>query len=161
MGPNGIDEAGKGDDISLPCSEENLKSSPYLRFFNAILSREEFKAAEDLAKAKRARMDLRTLAIAMESYYTDHSEYPPTLLDLTTPIPYLSSLLYDPFTEPGNARPYRYYQDEVSGDRIIYSIGINRKDESGHGDDIARIVKYKGSVPFSVKKMNENEEGKS
>jgi len=50
----------------------------------------------------RARSDMRSLATAIESYYVDHSVYPPAMEGeqlpplLTTPVAYLTSLPHDP-----------------------------------------------------------------
>jgi len=64
-----------------------------------------------------------TLAVAIERYHRSHGELPPSL-DALSPA-YINSLPSDPFT--GNALLYKRNEDSF----LIYSTGINRKDDGG------------------------------
>ncbi len=83
----------------------------------AAIAVPNFLEVQTRAKSSRARSDLRTLAIALETYRVDNNNYPyisddaagewimpagfPAFRDspagLTTPVAYLTSALYDPF----------------------------------------------------------------
>lgn len=59
--------------------------------------------AQTRAKVARTKADLRTTAVALESYATDSNAYPPNLqlLPLSTPVAYLtSSAVPDVFANP-------------------------------------------------------------
>jgi prepilin-type N-terminal cleavage/methylation domain-containing protein len=89
----------------------------------AAIAIPNFLEAQTRSRVSRAKGDLRTLAIALDSYFIDHSKYckdsSPTLdvdqasggsvipmlyadgfTELTTPIAYMSSILNDPFERP-------------------------------------------------------------
>lgn len=92
----------------------------------AAIAVPNFLEAQTRAKVSRAKSDLRTLAVALESYATDHNEYPyaadekgepilpyppiglgPEAFEtrlspsITTPVAYITSLLVDPFAAQG------------------------------------------------------------
>ena len=105
----------------------------------AAIAVPNFLEAQSRSKVARTRGDLRTLTIALETYYLDNNAYPPSSADaaknlfskvapaypalakqptfaggqLTTPIAYLSSYFSDPFAEVKNT-PYCYYSDGKS-----------------------------------------------
>lgn len=116
----------------------------------------EGMASEALeSKVKRARSDMRSLAVALEAYYVDTNRYPPTtdnpalsarktppgkptvpsfrmkqpgekLMSLTTPIAYVVQLPADPFAEiPGQT--YGYYLTPDGHGYIIFSAGPDGK----------------------------------
>jgi prepilin-type N-terminal cleavage/methylation domain-containing protein len=90
----------------------------------AAIAIPNFLEAQTRSRVSRTKGDLRTCAIALDSYFVDHSKYvrdsSPTLdvdqnltysngdarmyasgvLDLTTPLTYMSSVLNDPFAVP-------------------------------------------------------------
>jgi prepilin-type N-terminal cleavage/methylation domain-containing protein len=61
--------------------------------------------AQTRSKVSRAQSDLRTIATALEAYFTDNNRYPPStlvprfarLIPLTTPIAYMASIPLDVF----------------------------------------------------------------
>lgn len=85
----------------------------------AAIAIPNFLQAQTRAKVSRVQSDMRSFATGLESYYVDYNEYPPMadypdlcIADdgnmlpgfhsrfptyLTTPIAYISSILYDPF----------------------------------------------------------------
>lgn len=74
----------------------------------AAIAVPNFLEVQMRAKISRVRADLRTVAVGLESYYTDHNAFPPSqdflaaadLTRITTPISYLSSsAIVDPFAE--------------------------------------------------------------
>ncbi len=96
----------------------------------AAIAVPNFLEAQTRAKITRVRTDLRTLATAMETYFTDNSAYPPdydsgefgvtpnneymTYASLTTPIAYLSTIPTDYFLEKMQesitGKPTPYFQ---------------------------------------------------
>jgi prepilin-type N-terminal cleavage/methylation domain-containing protein len=90
----------------------------------AAIAIPNFLEAQTRSRVSRVKGDLRTQAIALDSYYVDHSHYTkdneaaldaaqgPTLaainrangsLELTTPLSYMSTLLSDPFQPVDNS----------------------------------------------------------
>lgn len=74
----------------------------------ALIAVPNFLEAQTRAKVSRTETDLRTIAVGLEAYAIDHNMYPPTpntagylryarLAQLTTPIPYITTVLFDPF----------------------------------------------------------------
>lgn len=73
----------------------------------ASIALPNFMEAQIRAKVVRTKADLRTIAVALESYSTDNNGYPPfplalgpnyrRFIPLTTPIAYLSDIPLDPF----------------------------------------------------------------
>lgn len=103
------------------------------------------------SKVKRARSDMRTLAVALEAYYVDNNRYPPStdnpalsarktppgkptvpsfrmkqpgekLMSLTTPIAYIVKLPEDPFAEIPE-QTYGYYLTPNGLGWILFSAG--------------------------------------
>ncbi len=80
----------------------------------------------------RAKSDLRSLATAIESYCTDHLQYPLNANALTTPIAYVSSLYLDACIKESGT-PYRYWSVPKAGDNphepaggwIAWSAGLD------------------------------------
>jgi prepilin-type N-terminal cleavage/methylation domain-containing protein len=87
----------------------------------AAIAIPNFLEAQTRSRVSRAKGDLRTLALALDSYFVDHSKYvkdssatldvdqPAPIIpmlyangfcDLTTPISYMSTILNDPFEAP-------------------------------------------------------------
>ncbi len=94
----------------------------------AAIAVPNFLEAQTRAKVSRVYSDMRTLANALELYYSDHQAYPPEYLfpplgvpettrvmkahsHLTTPIAYISSIPPDPFRPIARWDPpvYWYY----------------------------------------------------
>ena len=102
----------------------------------AAIAIPNFLQAQVRAKVSRTQADLRTLALAMEMYQSDHQAYPPEYLmgfssicedrcysqtspdsvrsvraeaHLTTPIEYTTNILYDVFTSRWDPPCYWYY----------------------------------------------------
>lgn len=96
----------------------------------AAIAIPNFLQAQTRAKVSRAKSDLRTLSQAMELYQADCQAYPPEYLNgrstyapryndsirsvnsqkhLTTPIAYISNILYDVFTSRWDPPCYWYY----------------------------------------------------
>ncbi|MBM3335345.1 prepilin-type N-terminal cleavage/methylation domain-containing protein, partial [Candidatus Sumerlaeota bacterium] len=81
----------------------------------AAIAVPNFLEAQVRSKISRLRADMRTIATAMEAYFTDHNGYPlhidydtgpiplnarPWFAALTTPVAYLTSMPTDPFFDP-------------------------------------------------------------
>ena len=84
----------------------------------AAIAIPNFLEAQTRSKVSRARTDMRTLSTALESYAVDYHHYPPVLNyngiyvtppSLTTPIAFLTSVLYDPFGTHMPDEPSRRY----------------------------------------------------
>jgi prepilin-type N-terminal cleavage/methylation domain-containing protein len=96
----------------------------------AAIAIPNFLQAQTRAKVSRAKTDLRTLSTAMELYYTDNLAYPPEYLSgrstysplypdsvrsvysqthLTTPVDYVSNVLYDVFISRWDPPCYWFY----------------------------------------------------
>lgn len=82
----------------------------------AAIAVPNFLEAQTRSKVSRVKADLRSVAVAADSYYVDHNKYPPNdgggapgisqfrmnrVVVMTTPIAYLTSLPKDPFL-PGD-----------------------------------------------------------
>ncbi len=76
--------------------------------------------------ASRVKSDMRTISTAIESYAVDHSDYPDTLSQLTTPLAYISSIPHDPFTRKAIIY-YPYNRNEKGYDMsyILWSPGTD------------------------------------
>jgi type II secretory pathway pseudopilin PulG len=80
------------------------------------------------AKVARAKSDLRTLNVALESYFVDHNRYPNEgdLGTLTTPIAYITAIPNDPYT-PGQPYKYRKIGDN---EWVIFSVGPDLQNQN-------------------------------
>ncbi|MEI7633456.1 MAG: prepilin-type N-terminal cleavage/methylation domain-containing protein [bacterium] len=70
----------------------------------AAIAVPNFLEAQTRSKVSRGRADMRTIATAVESYWADHSKYPPTQASqesryayVTSPVAYISSIPADVF----------------------------------------------------------------
>lgn len=81
--------------------------------------------------ADRAEQNERNLhvAIALAAYRKAHGRYPAQLADLA--LKFLPTVPDDPFTE----KPLIYKPD--ANGYLLYSVGLNAKDDGGTGDDLA------------------------
>jgi type II secretion system protein G len=95
----------------------------------AAIAIPNFLQAQTRSKVARVQSDLRTMALAMEMYYSDRTAYPPEYLmgtpypqaypdsvrsvvsmkHLTTPVDYLQNILYDVFNNNWDPPCYWYY----------------------------------------------------
>ena len=115
--------------------------------------------AQVWAKVSRVRNDLRAIATGMETYFIDWNDYPETndealispgfraaargLLRLTTPVPYLALVPFDPFLNEteGSAMTgnltYEVASTGLTGKQpkgwAAYSCGPDRTDDIGPG----------------------------
>lgn len=75
----------------------------------ALIAVPNFLEAQTRSKVSRCKADMRSMATAIESYYTDHNRYPIgfgypegyaryRLARITTPVAYMTSIPDDPFT---------------------------------------------------------------
>jgi prepilin-type N-terminal cleavage/methylation domain-containing protein len=73
----------------------------------AAIALPNFLEAQTRAKVSRVHADLRTIAVAQESYRIDNNRYPPslTLKHLTTPVAYLTQVLEDGFFTMDTRQP--------------------------------------------------------
>jgi len=96
----------------------------------AAIALPNFLEAQTRAKVSRVHADLRTIAIAQESYRVDTNRYPPslTLIHLTTPIAYLTQVLEDRFStmdmrQPLQAAfPDRSFYEHVSENNELMAV---------------------------------------
>lgn len=83
----------------------------------AAIAVPNFLAAQTRAKVSRAKADMRTIAVGIETFRIDRNRYPPDIQDgasmyvtrlkvLTTPISYLTALPEDPFAHKGKILEY-------------------------------------------------------
>ena len=89
-----------------------------------------FKGMQDVANVSKAEAELKTIQIAIESYYMSNSNtYPDTsttmvssdLVDASPKI--ITSALYDPFG--GDSVEYNYAKSDGGNYYIVWSVGIN------------------------------------
>ena len=82
----------------------------------ASIALPNFLEAQTRSKVSRVKSDLRTLAVALESYAVDYNKFPPSTLvprfrrlrPLTSPISYITSVPIDPFKSiDSGAGPWR------------------------------------------------------
>lgn len=81
----------------------------------AAIAVPNFLEAQMRSKVARVRTDMRTVAVALEAYFTDHNGYPqhrdfsswppppnfrPWWAGITTPVAYITSMPKDPFAYP-------------------------------------------------------------
>ena len=64
--------------------------------------------ARTRAMVVRAKTEMTMIAAGIHGYVIDHNEYPPSLDNLTSPIPYLRSIRVDPFVSTGKEEYYDY-----------------------------------------------------
>jgi prepilin-type N-terminal cleavage/methylation domain-containing protein len=113
----------------------------------AAIAIPNFLAAQVRAKVSRAKSDLRSIAVGIESYMVDQNVYPPndgrygvTPIQLTTPIAYMTSRPPDPFALMANANNALYNTDAklYTYHRIVSAAEANTLfDTTDAIDDIA------------------------
>ncbi len=112
----------------------------------AAIALPNFLEAQMRAKIARVHSDMRSVAVALEAYHTDHPEYPPSANPpswqpptqtwrLSTPVAYLTAIPHDPFirsTPPvmlggpfGIFGDYLHYVDQAVLDQywLLFSYG--------------------------------------
>ncbi len=85
-----------------------------------------FYEAQTRAKVAKAKSEIRNLAVALETYYMDNNNYPPTLYNLTTPIDYLTTIPQDPFA----TGPVYDYATDYDSMWILRSLGPNESPDA-------------------------------
>jgi len=113
----------------------------------AAIAIPNFMEAQTRSKSSRARADMRSLAIGIESYATDNNAFPPGyktaprdgLIALTTPIPYIGNAYpLDPF-RPLSFQPskssYTYELMNVNNKIIEKGGGAFSVDPANPGDE--------------------------
>ena len=119
----------------------------------AAIAIPNFLQAQTRAKVSRAKTDLRTLSLAMEMYHTDYRAYPPEYLSgrstyaptyndslrsvvsqsrLTTPVEFVSSVLYDVFISRWDPPCYWYY-NWLEGYGRLYKFGAPVSQTAAYG----------------------------
>jgi hypothetical protein len=83
-------------------------------------------AMHDAEIRREMRFELAKLGIALAAYHAEQESYPANLADLTPK--YVSKVPQDIFVD----NPLRYERHEDG--YLLYSVGINRKDDGGSGD---------------------------
>lgn len=66
-----------------------------------------FLEANIRSKVSRSRADMRSLAVALESYYVDYNVYPAKYSQVTTPVAYMTMIPADPFA-PTPGDPHKF-----------------------------------------------------
>ncbi|MFM1871241.1 MAG: type secretion system major pseudopilin GspG [Planctomycetota bacterium] len=99
-------------------------------------------AAIDAARRQEVNDELRDLGTALESHYFERGAFPALLDDASFLGVHLqpgvrNGAIVDPFAAGSG---YRYRLDAVADTASVYSIGDNRRDENGGGDDLAVVV---------------------
>ncbi len=122
----------------------------------AAIALPNFLAAQIKAKVARAKADMRTISIALESYMSDYNMYPERSfisyyhkLDcLTSPISYLTEIPHDVFNKKA---PYRYGGAPITGpSRFILA---------SYGPDLDRDVHFLSLYPGINSPYINDEEG--
>lgn len=93
----------------------------------AAIAVPNFLNAQTRAKLARCKADLKSIGNALEQYFLDRNDYPPThnIFSLTTPIPYMTSIPRDVFPPTHNKNSgqpegwtqwtwYRYIRTTIS-----------------------------------------------
>ena len=133
----------------------------------AAIALPNFLEAQTRAKVVRCKADLRTLAIALESYGADNNGYPPfplglglnyrRFVPLTTPLAYLTDIPLDPF-EPLNPalsytgwkpRLYVYGGSPLDKPKVFALAGIG-PDRQADLNGIALYPGYTAALAFST-----------
>ncbi|MBM3333901.1 prepilin-type N-terminal cleavage/methylation domain-containing protein [Candidatus Sumerlaeota bacterium] len=105
----------------------------------AAIAVPNFLEAQVRAKISRVKTDMRTLAVAMEAYRQDWTDYPPdrgnygnreypSWVALTTPVAYTTSILFNPFP----ATDLRDYGPDIKG-QTVYIYGADSRATGNHG----------------------------
>jgi type II secretory pathway pseudopilin PulG len=79
------------------------------------------------AKTERARAQISVIAAAIQAYEADTGQFPPTLLSLLNPSPYLPQIPVDPFA--ASNQPISY--SRADGACQLYSLGPDGFDDRG------------------------------
>lgn len=79
-------------------------------------------------KVSQAKSALRSVHVALETYFVDHNEYPLHLEALTTPIAYLSNLPEDPFA---GGRTVQWGISQPDEDLLLWTVGPDGVDDRG------------------------------
>lgn len=102
-----------------------------------------FLEAQTRSKVSRVKTDLRTIAIGLEAYHTEHNRYPSStliqpflrLIPLSTPVAYITSIPLDIF-QPANHGPWYIRQRS----RFAYGARPIEKESryamASHGPDL-------------------------
>ncbi len=91
--------------------------------------------------------ELRRIAVALETYYVDNNSYPPSLLNLTTPVVHLSDA-------PSNlAQKYAYEADPLSKWRVGFERTriSDQKTERKMGEGVYYKASFLRGTPESIK----------
>jgi len=128
-----------------------------------------FLEAQLRAKVVRTKADMRTVGIAMDSYYLDFDQYPPDhdpdvnnldengLYQLTSPIAYISALPEDQFSTAsglGNSSEILEYETATTGHspQLAHFLGpvlnINSYVITSHGPDVGDNFSCNNDWPF-------------
>jgi len=112
----------------------------------ALIAVPNFLEAQVRAKVSRAYADIRNQRVALEAYRVDNpaypcsinQPYPPRLMELTTPIPYITTCPYDPFnTRDGQPFYYHYVSatdelDWLKHNWRTYMYGVEHADDPNY-----------------------------
>ncbi len=171
----------------------SLRSSSFRRAFTLIellivvaiiailaaIAVPNFLEAQTRAKVSRAKSDMRSISVGIESYNIDYSVYPPnpdvrfgfnvTPKELTTPIAYITSRPIDPFklgkglgrlnlNAKGEELNYDYFEIITATDfiarsqagQIIFILGIDASGPLANVTNQGAFRKYGGWLQWSV-----------
>ncbi len=121
----------------------------------AAIAIPNFLQAQIRAKYARVQSDMRSIALAVESYRADHNQYPaPSMFEnnyfgyytLTTPEAYLTSIPEDPFKD--EAFPYgRHYEwgripDNYTGPKSAYFAGYGNPSNAFYNSPTLQWMLY-------------------
>ena len=112
--------------------------------FTVILVIPMFSSIVDL-KIDKAFTDLRALRAGLSQFQARHQRYPTTSEGLSVLVPdFVLRISRDPW---GNAYAYRA---ETQKAYLLYSIGVDGRDESGAGDDVTTPRKKYDRATYGV-----------
>jgi prepilin-type N-terminal cleavage/methylation domain-containing protein len=123
----------------------------------AAIAVPNFMEAQTRAKVSRAKNDLRTISVGLEAYATDNAKYPfpgfmphleslGTVLELSTPVPYLTSVaMLDTFTPTADALP----PPSLLGDHVYVPTYWYENYSGWYGLDVAADHQDETHAPFA------------
>jgi len=125
----------------------------------AAIAVPNFLDAQVRAKVSRAYGDIRSQRLALEAYRVDNDAYPcsynaplqPRLSELSTPIPYISSCPFDPFTYI-NGRPL-YYHYVSATDELTWLMHNWRAYMYGLNEATNPTVPFPTAIQWHIRSM--------
>ena len=130
----------------------------------AAIAVPNFLEAQVRAKVSRCRTDMRSMAVALEAYFTDHNRYPVAFRDnihyplsfrvkhITTPVAYIATIPADPFPDavhesefpPGAVDTFDYWDTTSSEGRTNRTLFGAMWRLASAGPDLSQVWGHDG-----------------